>query len=102
MSRAFFRHHWWIVVCAAYVLMRLVGGCTSPIAPAPERVEPEQRVDDLLHPCDRCGAPATTNVSEVADESWWRCSKCIPRDVMPRLKPKPLKRKRLETQWVMM
>lgn len=49
----------------------------------------EQRVDDLDHECERCGDVATENVSEVEGEYNWRCDKCKPRNVMPKLKNWP-------------
>lgn len=73
------RISWWLILFVALAVW-LLFGCT-PTVKQPLQV---QRTDDLQHPCDRCGAPATENVSEVADEEWWRCPKCVPRDVRPR------------------
>lgn len=85
----------------AAVVIAATCGCTphaAPIDMMPQRVdETPQRTIDLQHPCERCGEPATENVSEVADEQNWRCDKCKPRDVRPRLQRKP----KLERQWVM-
>lgn len=86
------------------ISLMLVGmyGCTHRIDMTPERVEEtSQRVHDLQHHCDRCGAPATTNVSEVADEQWWRCPKCLPDERPYKLKakkPRTFRRRKLETQ----
>ena len=81
------------------LIFALLTGCAhvDPITTSRERVdETPQRVHDLQFHCERCGDVAVENVSEVADEESWRCKACAPRDVMPRMKPKPRK---LKTEW---
>lgn len=77
----------WLLLLAAWLF-----GCTPPIS----RIDMQSTYDEWPK-CERCGDVATENVSEVADEQNWRCDRCNPRNVMPRLQRKP----KLERQWVM-
>lgn len=85
----------WNIFCRhGFCLLIICGlfGCTPHV----HRIDVRSTYDEWPK-CERCGEPATENVSEVADEQNWRCDRCNPRNVMPRLQRKP----KLERQWVM-